>query len=74
MSSMPGNHYGEFIEEISARNLTEQEGEAIMALAFEQRTANLIALAALHTANGSKELGEPFIAEATERLGMNGGH
>lgn len=47
--------------------------EATLALAFEQRTANVIAMAAQCTANGRKELGQPFIAEAIERLGMNGG-
>jgi len=45
--------------------------EATLALAHEQRTANLIALATLCSANGRKELGEPFIAEAIERLGKS---
>lgn len=44
--------------------------EATLALAFEQRTANLIAMAAQCTANGRKELGHPLIEEAGERLGM----
>lgn len=43
---------------------------ALNEVAFEQRTANLIGLAALCSANGRKELGEPFIAEVTDRLGM----
>lgn len=44
MSSLPGNHYGECVEELSARNVTSSEAEATMALAFEQRTATLVSL------------------------------
>lgn len=69
---MSGNHYGEYVEGLSALDAPGHAAEAIMALAFEQRTANLIALATLCSANGRKELGEPFIAEVTERLGMKG--
>lgn len=46
--------------------------EATLALAHEKRTENLIALAALCTANGRKELGQPFIDLVTERIGIDG--
>lgn len=44
MSSLPGNHYGEYVEELSAWNVTSSEAEATMALAYEQRTATLVSL------------------------------
>lgn len=65
MNTMPGNPYAQQFNKIEASD----EAEATLALAFEKRTENLIALAALCTANGRKELGEPFVAEAIERLG-----
>lgn len=65
MSSMSGNPHASPLPAGDART------QVTLALAFEQRTANLIALAALHAANGRRELGEPFIAEAVERLGMS---
>lgn len=43
--------------------------QATLALAYEQRTANLIALASLCAEFGRRETGEPFAAEAAERLG-----
>lgn len=70
MNDLPGNPYAEDLEPM--RN-TSTITDATLALAFEQRTRAFIELAALCTANGRKELGEPFIAEAIERIGMNGG-
>ena len=43
--------------------------QATLALAYEQRTANLIELASLCAEFGRRETGEPFAAEAAERLG-----
>lgn len=43
--------------------------QATLALAYEQRTANLIELASLCAEFGRREAGEPFAAEAADRLG-----
>ncbi|TSI11955.1 hypothetical protein [Brevibacterium aurantiacum] len=69
MNALPGNphHYEAHMD---APNGYYQVAQATLALAFEQRTANIIAMAAQCTANGRKELGHPFIEEAGERLGF----
>lgn len=41
---------------------------ATIALAHEQRTANLIAFASLAAEFGRREIGDPFVAEAQARL------
>ena len=46
--------------------------QATLSLAYEQRTANLIELASLCAEFGRRETGDPFAAEAAERLGAGG--
>ena len=88
MNSLPGNPYvGEpdgdgvidavvFSADDSPMQATEilldQLKDATLALAFEKRTESIIALAALCTANGRKELGQPFIDLVMERIGIDG--
>lgn len=67
-NSLPGNPYAEQFDKTEAG----EDAEATLALAHEKRTENLIALAALCTANGRKELGQPFIDLVMERIGIDG--
>ncbi|WP_125240688.1 hypothetical protein [Brevibacterium aurantiacum] len=46
--------------------------EATLALGFEQRTANLIALAEFYGNDGHREHGLPILKEINTRLGLNG--
>lgn len=46
--------------------------QAALALAYEKRTENLIALATYSAEVGRRELGDPSIEEVSRRLGMEG--
>lgn len=71
MNSLPGNPYADELKlHQDFGNTLTPTVQATLALAYEQRTANIIAMAAQCTANGRKELGHPFIEKAGERLGM----
>lgn len=63
---LPGNPHEEYTI------LHHSTADAILALAYEQRTANLIALATYSAEVGRRERGEPLIEEVSRRLGMEG--
>lgn len=71
-NSLPGNPYAEALATMLRDGALSHESLSILALAHEKRTENLIALAALCTANGHKELGQPFIDLVMERIGIDG--
>ena len=73
MSMMSGNQYAEYLEKVSGQNATGFEADAIMALAFEQRTANLINLMRLQSDYVQAGMGMTSeAAEAIEqRLGLS---
>ena len=70
MSDLPGNLFADDLYSYAdPRN--SLEAHATLALAYEQRTANLIALAQLNvSANGSNVDLRTDVAEIAERLGM----
>lgn len=53
-------------------NSISPAAQATLALAFEQRTANLIALAEFYGNDGHREHGLPILKEINTRIGLNG--
>lgn len=71
MNSLSGNPFvpdPDKSDTADGRNVTY----ATLALVFEQRTANLIALAEFYGNDGHREHGLPILKEINTRLGLNG--
>ena len=69
MNDLPGNPFvpdPDKSDTADGRNVTY----ATLALAFEQRTANLIATADLHASLGRSGLAYPIMEQISARLGM----
>jgi hypothetical protein len=70
--SMQGNPYIRHLEHTPTTD-AEAQMNATLALAFEQRTANLIALAHLETimTDATEHFGDEEMRQIAERLGLN---
>lgn len=64
-SLLPGNHFAELIEPLAGQHAEIAVG---LALAYEQRTANLIAVATAVSENGVYQLDPALIGAAQEEL------
>ena len=72
---LAGNPYAEHHQHrpgVTEDNEQWAIAQATLALVFEQRTANLIALAEFYGNDGHREHGLPILNEINTRLGLNG--
>lgn len=71
-NSLPGNPYSEALATMLRDGALSHESLSILALAYEKRTATLVAIGQAFSEYGQRELGAPFIEEAGDRLGLDG--
>lgn len=76
MSNLPGNPYAEEIDKaLGTQAVIDPEAFALMALAFEHRTANLIAMIGKRHADGgsaiTEELSDHLLLTTSARLGLD---